>query len=96
MEEVIKSEYTIFQQIGLLFVILIFYGESPVINDKGVEWFGAKSLPNWQLSEESYRVATKAVSLNLEKKNRRKKYGRKNYWIYSVGVIRLFYDRSWN
>lgn len=92
-----------------------FFKKAPVINDKGVEWFGTKrlkapeeyiegcaideqtniftlgalifeffgsfsdeeiyqrycneqfvpcSLPNWQLSEDSYRVATKAVSLN--------------------------------
>ena len=92
-----------------------FFRKAPVINDKGIEWFGTKrlkapeeyiedsaideqtnvftlgalifeffgkfsdeeihqrycnnqfvpcSLLNWQLSEESYRVATKAVSLN--------------------------------
>lgn len=91
------------------------FKKAPVINDKGVEWFGTKrmkapeeyiegcaideqtniftlgalifeffgrfsdeeihqrysdnqfipcTLPNWQLSEESYQVATKAVSLN--------------------------------
>lgn len=92
-----------------------FFRKAPVINDKGIEWFGTKrlkapeeyiegcaideqtnvftlgalifeffggfsdeeihqrycnnqfvpcSLLNWQLSEDSYRVATKAVSLN--------------------------------
>lgn len=96
-----------------------FFKKAPVINDKGVEWFGTKrlkapeeyiegcaideqtniftlgalifeffgrfseeeiyqrycnnqfvpcSLPDWQLSEESYRVATKAVCLNKKER----------------------------